>query len=183
MYVNVKELPEVLISMLKKVSYNKKDISIEVSEKVSVYCSGGDGRKGFALIVNMSTNEVKEMWGSWGGSNIFNQNNSVDLNTTAYLIPENVAVILGSIGESTYATISLSPKNILPCLQAPEELTIDEKQVLGIIKSYKPAYRKEYLVGKDLIIQSLVDRGYLSKNKAGSVQITTTGKNAAGKVY
>jgi hypothetical protein len=184
-YVNVKELPETLIAALKECGYHKSDIQILVKDKESILYLGGEGYRGFACLVNMSTGESKTKMGSWGGSNMFNPNNSVDLDDSEYEIPENCAVIRGYTGGTsgvTRCTITLSPKNILPCFENMEDLSDDEKHILAIMRAYKPAYRKPYMEGKEGLIDGLVDRGYISRNKAGSLSLSVKGKNACENV-
>jgi hypothetical protein len=97
MYVAVKELPNSLIRALASIGYGKKDIDVNIQDTVSLQVSGGDGRRGFALIVNLATGETHMLQGSWGGSNMFNPDNRVDLDQRDHKLGENVAVSLGSI--------------------------------------------------------------------------------------
>ena len=147
-------------------------------------CAGGSGRRGFAVLVDIETGKNKTMFGSWGGANAFNQENQVDLNDQEYPIPENGAVILGSEGNTTFATIYLNPKNILAALPVANSLSDDERKIMyayGCLKS--GAYRNEELArlgikdpknsGK---IRALVERGFLKIDGRG-IQITIEGKN------
>lgn len=180
-YVKVKELPESLQSALHECGYRKTDVQILVKESESVFAGGGSGYRAFACLVNMSNGETQMMYGSWGGSNAFNPNNQVDQNDKLYAIPQNMAVIRGSEGGSsgvTYATVTISPLNILPVLQGAADVSEEEKRILAIFRSYKPAYRKQYLEGKQESIDSLVERGYIRRSANGALTITTAGKNA-----
>jgi hypothetical protein len=182
MYIATNQLPESIQTALKSVSYNKKDIQVLIKEQESLFCCGGDGIRGFAVLVNLSTNENKVMYGSWGGANPFNPTNQVDLNDKLYTIPENGAVIKGYEGHGTSATVILSPKNIVNNLLTEDSsLSKDEKMVLGYFK-YKSSYRKSLLESKKELVNKLVDAGYISKNKAGAMSLTLKGKNAAENV-
>lgn len=58
-----------------------------------------------------------------------------------------------------------------------------ERKILAIFHNLKPFARKDYLAENKVTpveVDSLVSRGYLSRNKAGATQITTEGKNAKG---
>lgn len=185
MYMQVKDLPDALKNALASVGYSRADIDIKVSETGSLLSSGGDGRRGFAILVNMSTNEYKTHWGSWGGSNMFSPDNQVDNNDQSYPIPENGAVINGSTGEKVYATITISPANAAKLLPTTGIVSDREADILKIFKSYTSKYRKEYLTRHNVTedeIKSLASRGYLKVNKVG-IQITTEGKNLASKNF
>lgn len=182
MFTKVRALPAVLQAALSSLGYHCDDIQVHVKERESVFSGGGDGYRSFAVLVNMATGERAERWGSWGGSNAFNPHNSVDTDTTLYELPVNMALIKGHEvgGKPVRCDLTIGPSNIVPWLTSSEtDLTDDEKQVLAIFKGYKPVARKEY-IGDDRmhLIEGLVSRGYISRNKAGATAITTKGKNA-----
>lgn len=197
MYQKTTELPKIIQDALYSIGYRKPDVKIDVTESVSIHSSGSQGYRSFALILNLSTNEQKKFYGSWGGANAFNTSNQVDLDDTEHQIPADGLVIKGfeSVGP-VHATIYVSSKNV--SLQLPEtkdELSQDEKQVLYVLQAYKAFARKDYLTGRfaedkrqgfrvmsDLDLssayQSLNKKGFIKINKAGSISITTEGKNA-----
>lgn len=184
-YVKVKELPESLQSALNECAYKKADVQVLIKESESVFSSGSKGYRGFASLVNISTGETRLMQGSWGGSNPFTPNNHVDQNSNEYTIPKDMAVIRGFSGGSsgtTHATITISPLNILPALQGGSDLSDEEKHILAIMRSYKPAYRKPYLDAAKDMVDSLVERGYIKRAKNGALSLTTEGKNACENV-
>ena len=180
MYTLVKDLPETIQTALESINFHKKDINIEIKEKVCVQSMGGNGYRNFSVIVDIVSGECKTLKGSWGGANPWNNNNRIDLDDQQYTIPENICVILGREGGScpVMASITMSPKNIVPGL-LPEKssLTKEEINILEIFKGIKASYRKEYLIGKNELVNKLVDGGYLKKNANGATQITTLGKN------
>lgn len=173
-YVKVKELPESLQSALYSVGYRKADVQVLIKEKESVFCSSGDGYRGFASIVNISTGETKHMQGSWGGANMFNQSNQVDMNDKDYVLPKDIAIIRGFFGGTagiTHSTVTISPLNVLPALQGAEEVSEEEKHLLAIMRSYKPAYRKPYLDAAKETVDSLVERGYIKRASNGALSL------------
>ena len=196
MHIKVNDLPVAIRSALTNAGYHTKDISVEVTESTSLYCSGGTGSRGFAIVVNLDTGESKRLNGSWGGANMFNPTNAVDLDQTLHTIPMNGAVIKGRQGEKVYATVYVSQANIVKALDAPKlELTEVEKGILKVLNGVNASYRKEYIFGycsKDyferplteaeytLTVSTLAGKGLVKVNKAGSVSMTTEGKNAIG---
>lgn len=175
MYANVRELPNIVQEQLNGVGYGRADILIEAREKVSPQVSGGDGQRGFCIIIDMISGNVKHMMGSWGGANMFNPRNQVDLDSQMYEIPENVAVITGSIGGSVFATVTLNPKNVAKFLPAKSELTKEQASVLYSFKALKSAYRPKY---SEECLNELAEMGFLKRSKNGATRITTAGKNA-----
>ena len=174
----VKDLPEILQSVLRGVGYHRADIALHVRESESVFCGGGAGQCAFAVLVNLATGETKHFSGSWGGSNMFSPDNQVDNDTTCYPMLPDLAVVLGSTGNRTYAQITIGPGNVIKALPAPSDLADEEKRVLAVFRAYKPAFRKSAL-GKRLdMVESLLSRGYLTRNKAGATQLTTAGRAA-----
>ena len=161
MFILTNQLPDIIQSILKELSFNKKDIKINIKEEESLHCPGGDGRRAFAVLVNLSTNEYKIMMGSWGGANPFNPTNQVDLNDSYYKIPDNGAVIKGMEGNGVSASITFSPSNIIKnVLPIEYSLSNEEKLVLGYFRGYKSSYRKTLLQGKESIVNKLVEEGY-----------------------
>lgn len=189
-YLKVKELPPAMIRALSDVGYGRKDIEIKIQEKIEPRPPSADGRKGFVAVCFLDDSaKVEIRWGSYGGSNPFTK--SVDDIQGSIDIPRNVAFILGlssgGHGYPAYATAHVHPGNMNPSLlPAPSDISDREKKILAIFKSLKSSYRKEYLDQmkvKNEEIQSLIDRGFLKKNKAGSISITVEGKNNAGRNY
>lgn len=182
-YIRVKDLPETLQSLLKACDYHRSDICVNVKETESLLCPGGSGYKGFTIIVNLSTGESRWLNGSWGGANMFNPTNAVDLDQTMYTLPNDCAIIKGTIGGttgSTFASITIPPSNASKYLPESNTLSDKDKSILGVYRSYKPSYRKDelYRIGctqEDLDI--LISQGYLKRDGRG-IQITTKGKNS-----
>lgn len=183
MFVATSALPDSLKAVLKEVGYHKADVSVKASTESPLSTMGGQGSKGFAAIVNMATGEYRISWGSWGGANIANPDNAVDTDHSTYQIPQNGAVVLGSIGGTgTYASILAHPSIIAPLFPPPSTLTEKQKGILRSYKSLKSGpYRQSALA--DLLctkqdIHTLVCDGYLKESSNGAIQITTKGKNA-----
>ncbi len=188
MYAPISSLPDSLRQALESVSYHRKDISIEARETASLNDAGSDGCKAFVILVDLETGQRKTTWGSWGGPNAFSPRNAVDLDTRDYPIPPNAAVVRGSIGNTTYATILVSPSTVAPLLPKVEKLADSDARILYCYVAIKGGqYRQTELqhvirkhpdIDLDQAIEALVSKGYLKRNKAGATQITTKGKNA-----
>jgi hypothetical protein len=181
MYVTITELPDTITSALKSVGYGRKDINVEPRETVSVQDMGSSGRRGFVVLVDIATGRTELHQGSWGGANMFNPANAVDLDGAERQIIPGMAVIKGSEGDTVYATLYLHPDNLVKMLPAKPEVTKREAGILYVFCAYKSSSRKEELARKGVTpaeLASLVTRGFLSVNKVGTT-ITTTGKNAA----
>lgn len=183
MYVKTNTVPEPLSKILRRIGYNHPDIRIDAAEKVSVFNTGGAGRRAFAIAVNFLTGEEKEIQGSWGGANIGNPDNPVDFDRGPQPVPPNGAIIIGSnLGYSVVASIHLNREN-LPKWLPPgnHDLSDREKSILRAFRSLTSAGRKdefrEMRVSEDELL-SLIQRNYLKRNSAGATSITTLGKNA-----
>lgn len=183
-----KDLPKSIIRALESVSYNRKDIHVRIRDEESLGCGGGNGYRAFAIVVNLSDGQYETLWGSWGGANIFNPTNRVDMDAQSRKLGENVAVIKGHIGgdKPTYATVTIGNKNIVPCLPAAPELSLRDKQILYCFCYLKSGpYRKSELASiraNEGEIDSLVSRGFLKKDGRG-IQSTVSGKNAMVNIF
>lgn len=197
-YAKVRDLPEALQSALLGLKYGRADIEVCASETASRHYHGWTGQRGFCAIVDLATGHTTYEQGSWGGGNMFNPTNAVDLDTSRYPIPPNVAVINGSSGgRGTFATITVRPDAIAPLLPAKAEVTPRERWILYCFCSLTSAGRKNewsrsvfsearqaYVRCKgptDAELQALAARGFLKINRAGAAQITTEGRNACDR--
>jgi hypothetical protein len=185
-YANVADLPDAVRRALDSVGYGRKDIEVRASATVNLSSSGFAGARGFAILVDLSTGQHVTTWGSWGGPNMFDTDNPVDNDNHAYALPANGCAITGDSGggKPTYAVIHVPASMVDRMLpSAGVELTASEKTALTAYKSLKSAYRAAALERKGIgtdVVDSLVARGLLSRNKAGATTITTDGKNALG---
>ena len=178
-YMNVVELPVAIANALKEIGYTRRTIELQAVESTNLNCSAGDGYKAFVIIVDLVNASHKITEGSWGGSNPYAQT-LVDDYRESFVIPENVAVIKGNRGEKCFATIYLSPKNMINALPPATGITKRQYDILATIKSYTSAYRKEVFqrMGvKDEEFLELVSNGFLKKQAKG-YSITAEGKNA-----
>jgi len=200
-YMLVRDLPKSLQAALDNVGYGKKDIEVKARETFNPVAMGGQGTRGFVAACKMDdTGTFEVSWGSWGGENAFKR--TVEGMDEDVAIPPDVAFIQGSEGggHPTLARVYVSPRAMNPAmLTAGAEVTPKEAKILAIFQQLKSSYRAEEfdrLQEKDGIegsrarkeatdreIESLVERGFLSRNKAGAVSITTAGRNAAAKNY
>lgn len=113
---------------------------------------------------------------------MFNPRNAVDLDTQDRAIPPGMGVVKGSEGERTFATVYLHPSNVAKYLPAPPACSERERTILGYM-GYKSGYRRECLARmqppcEPVEIDSLVERGFVSRNRAGATSLTTEGRNA-----
>jgi hypothetical protein len=189
-YMKVSELPTSVQNALRDGGYGGKDIEVIVSERFEPRPPSGKGRRGYVAACRLDdSNEHKLTWGSYGGSNMFTR--TIDDVDEIIEIPQNIAFVSGlsnaGPGYPGYATVHISPKNMNPAL-LPPTASVSEKEakILAIFKSLKSSARKEYLdraKATPAEVDSLVARGFLSRNRAGATSITTEGRNAAGKSY
>jgi hypothetical protein len=184
MYVSVKELAEGIQRALKNVGYGAQDIQVVPAETVSPNSEASKGSRGFTTLVNVATGQSKAFTGSWGGGNMFTQT-VVDDSRESLPMPESGVVIKGSMGyPRTFATIYVHPAMMGKFLPSGNEETTtdDEQRCLYCFVCIKGGeYRRDEMRRKNVsaaTVDSLVERGYLKRNKAGSVQVTTAGKNA-----
>jgi hypothetical protein len=179
MYIKTNDLPQVIRQTLKNRGYGKADIRVMQLLEVSPLGMGGAGQRDYCVVIDLANNSVvKELTGSWGGANMFTKN-QVDSDNTRYPIPINGAVILGSEGYRSHATLVLRPENATQYLTA-DNATDREKEILNCFKSYTSAYRKECFrnmkVGEGEF-RDLESKGYIKIAKNGAMRITTEGKN------
>ena len=189
-YVTVRDLPDSVQRVLRQVKYGRKDIAVAPARTYQMSGASGDGYKAFTAAVNLETGQYKIEWGSWGGANMFNPRNPVDLDTTPRPIRPNMAVVSGTIGggRPTWAHIDVHPDNVQKLLGSGDdvEVSLKEKAVLNIIGGIKSSYRKDEFWRKDLgkysldnpLIESLLAKGMIKANRAGALSITLKGKNA-----
>lgn len=189
MYAKTSDLPEAIQRALSEVSYHRKDIEVEAAEEISPLGAGGAGRREFFAIVDLSSGRYGVEWGSWGGANIFNQQNRVDLDRGRYRIPANVAVVKGSSGGNhpTWAHVYVRPDMLAPLLpQAASSVTPRERWVLYTFSGLTSAGRKDEWSRRrhppsEAELTAMIARGWLKRNKAGATQITTEGRNASSR--
>jgi len=189
-YVELTNLPPSIRAALKEAGYNRKDIEVNTAEVICPRPPSGQGRRGFTAVCVLSDDipEYKMTWGSWGGSNMFVQ--TIDDVHQEVQIPPNRAFVMGtssSPGYPGYAYITVHPSNMNPSL-LPSEGSVSEREakILAVFRALKSAYRKDQLDSmsvKDDEVDSLVQRGYLDRNKAGATKITTKGRNASARTY
>jgi len=200
-YMLVRDLPKSLQAALDNVGYGKKDIEVKARETFNPVAMGGQGYRGFVAVCPMDdSGEFKVTYGSWGGENAFAR--TIEGIDTDVQIPPDVAFIQGSEGggHPTLASVYISTRAMNPALLgAPADVSPKEAKILAIFQQLKSSYRKEEFdrlqekagiessrarqETTDREIESLIERGFLSRNKAGSVSITTEGRNAAAKNY
>jgi|GEM_PF-1296011 len=190
-WVELRELPPVLQRALKSVGYRRKDIRVEpdTTYSPSEGSASASGQRGYVIVVNMQTGQMKTEMGSWGGPNPF-ERKQVDLDRRNYPIPANGAVVVGeSGGRGSFARIKVNPSNLSAILPSGDEdkLPPDEQKALNIIGGIKGGHRVRYFERNNLgpydfranpLLQSLAKKGMIKANRAGAMKITTKGRNA-----
>jgi hypothetical protein len=187
-YVAVRDLPEPLQSALKGLGFARQDIEVTVATRTDLSSHAShDFTQGFTVLVDLASGASHTERGDWGGTNMFNSS-PVDSDQSLYTLPDHGAVIKGQRGGSW----PVSARIIIPAAQAPKVLpsgldedapTDLERNALSIFVGYKAFARPEYLGRAGVTathLDSLVERGYLKRNRAGATSITTKGKNAVG---
>lgn len=190
-HVAVRDLPRSLQKALRTVGYRRKDIRVEpdTTYSPSEGSAGFTGSRGFIVVVNMQTGQMKHEKGSWGGATPF-ERKQVDVDRKNYPIPNNGAVIVGeSGGRGTFAKIKVHPNNLAKMLPEGEDvkLTPEENKALNILGGLKSGYRAQsferynlgpYDVRSNPLLQGLLKKGLIKANRAGAMSITTKGRNA-----
>ena len=123
LHVSIKDLPDSLQRALDRLGYHSKDITVDPATSYDLQVASGDGQKGFCTAVNLVTGQSETVTGSWGGANIFNPTNPVDLDNTQRDLPEGFAVIKGHTGSSLFAYVLVHPANLQKLLPARVEVT------------------------------------------------------------
>jgi len=189
MYVATKDLVPTLRRALENVDYGCADVQVVAAERVGSYSEGGAGSRGFCVVVNLDTGERQALVGSWGGGNMFSRS-LVDDGSEDVELPPNGAVVKGTMGyPRTFATIYAHPSAVGRFLPSgeEEELSDLEQAAIYCYAALKGGeYRREELRRRGVseqVVESLIERGYLKRNRAGATQITTKGKNAPRARY
>ena len=188
MYISLDQLPGIVRSTLQSFGYRRPDVEVVAASTYSPRVSSGKGRRGFCACVNVETRSVESKVGSYGGSNMFNPRNQVDLDPNSYPIPLNCAVITGSSGDKVFAKVAVHPEMLPSLLPGPDNsLSDNDRAFLYILRTRKSAYRKESADQSGVQwpdtshLDFLQSKGLVKVNKVGSIRITTEGKNAANK--
>src|SRR3990167_3338349 len=168
--VESKILPTAIRAALLEVGYGRADIAVHAAESTTLNGACGDGRKSFVALVNLVDNSHQIIWGSWGGANIGNPDNRVDLDPNNYPIPKNMVVIKGAIGgcQPVYASIQAHPSNFATLLPISINVTDKQKSILRAYWHLKSgSYRQEELqrVGAEASdLDALVSLGLLRRS-------------------
>jgi hypothetical protein len=184
MHVELTDLSPVIRRALESVDYHARDVSLEAKDEVDLRTyGGGAGARGFVTVINLTTGKFHTEVGDWGGPGLGNR--LADFSEDRVKLTDEMAVIVGTMGHPrTFAHIYANGTVLGRFLPSGEEevLTDTELKGLYVYSSIKSGYRRNELdrlhVLEHPTIDSLVDRGYLKRNRAGAVQITTKGKNA-----
>lgn len=188
-YIDVKDLPEQLKSVLNKIHYTPRNIGVIPAEKFSMYCPGGEGNYGISVLVNLATGKYSLHEGEFGGGGSWNKENLVDTDHGEQPMHEGIAVIQGNSKGSGvwYAKLYVHPNNLTGMLTAEIPLSREEKLALKAIDGLNSRGRKDEFSRLDLgeygpnnpLLLSLAAKGLILIKKSG-VTITTLGQNQPG---
>lgn len=185
--VYTKELPPKIVEILKEQNFRKNIIEIEIKDAFRSW-SGGDGLRGYYVIVNVLSGRIIDSGvGSWGGSNMFTTN-EVDEGKTKQLPPHCIG-ITGVTGSYNLAMIFTREEDLQFLIPKQKEdvnksdLEEIEIKVLDVFCSIKPSYRQNEFYHRRLgeysknnpFIQSLLEKGLLKEVGTG-IQVTPKGK-------
>lgn len=183
-HTKVSDLPPVIAKTLKAYGHRSHEVAIRAAETFTPAGSSGQGMRRVIVLLNMATGDTETRLGSWGGPNMFNPGNAVDMDRNAYPIPPGVVVLEGCEGSSRGFSVIVRPDMIAPMLPVAVDLTEREVYLLGAYRSLTSAGRKNEFerTGKPPTadeLAGLVSRGFLAKAGSG-LKITADGKNAVG---
>lgn len=185
-FVKVSDLPESIRMALQEVSYGRKDIEVNiVTEPQRVESSSfQDGCRGFCALVKIDGSIPAAIrYGSWGGSNPFEATMVDDSKDVVDLSLEQLCLIKGQYGggRPVSARIYINANNIASfTLPEKNELSEEEKVILGAMRSLKPAYRKPYIESARAngSLAKCIAKGLIKENGVG-LSLTTEGKTEA----
>jgi hypothetical protein len=190
LYIEVKTLPDSIKDALASVGYHRGDIDVEVSTQGRIGMAFGDGHRGVTVVVNLATGERKVQYGSWGGANPFVQNKFDDNPDARPELSPGTVCIHGSTGHRNIVHLIVHPDNAAPLLPEKVELSDRQKKILAQFRSLTSRGRKDQWEREpgdrptEAELDELVAGGFLKRNKAGAIKITTEGRNAsAGANY
>jgi hypothetical protein len=194
MHVDVKDLPEPLKSVFRRLSAMKR-VHVSVGETFSAPGAYGKGFRGQAVVVNLATGDSQYQAGSWGGENPFSRNPVDDPSGVSPLPPGFAAFTTGG----RYWELHLNPANVTKVLTAPPEshaLTHRELWLLWTFRALsssgrrdewersRSGYRENPVGGppSQAELAELAKKGVINVNRAGAAQITTAGRNVIGRM-
>lgn len=188
MYASVNDLPNVVRSAMEIVGYHRKDIEVKFVDETTFASAYGKGYCAYLVSMNLATGVKSAVsYGSWGGSNPF-ESKAIDDCDESLPIPINCAVLSGNQGggRPVSGILYVSTANAASLLPSKEETTEREEIILAIMKGLKASYRKEEYNRQGLEVteqtfSELQAKGLVKINRAGSVSLTTKGKNHANK--
>lgn len=181
--IRTKDLPDCLKVALKEVEYGAQDIGVEVSSTISPLSQGGQGSRGFTLVVELSTGKFTKRLGSWGGASL--EHKQVDFDDRSTPLLEGFAVIKGTMGfPRTIATISINPANVAKFLPEPTKITERQRGILRAFRELTSMGRRDEWARNPVNaptveeLNELVKLKLLARSSNGATKITVEGKNA-----
>lgn len=148
MFVDVRELPRCVKEILKRIGFNKREISFERAQKISLRCPITlPYNRGFCILLNLTSGKYKIGLGSFGGTNQFTKT-IVDDCGYHFNIPENFIIIKGEHGQSgTWATLTMRPEEALPFVGLEEDCHDRMYKILKVLHKTAGKRRDELIKG------------------------------------
>lgn len=104
-------LPTEVRAALKFLRYGAPQIEVVGSEICTISTCGGDGMRGFAVILDFEARTSESHYGSWGGPNPFTRGSNPvdDIHAPPTTVPSHGAIIVGSEGRRVFASVYVAP--------------------------------------------------------------------------
>lgn len=181
MYVDVRELPKCVKEVLRRIGFNKREITFDTAERVTLrHLVSLPYNRGFSIIVNLSNGKYRVGVGSYGGTNQFHTTIVDDCNYK-FKLPPNFLLIKGEHGSNgSFATMTMRPGDALPFASSEEDCEDRMYKLLKIF--FKTTGRKrDEMLGtiKPLDIKDAIKLNFLSyvgSMATSHLKITKKGK-------
>lgn len=104
MKVSVKTLKPAIKQALRGLGFNKREVSVDISETYSVCYPGDDGYRGVFQLVGKESTPAR--FGAFGGGSCGVAQGVVDTDTSEHPLPTGTVCLLGQQGQYTYISIT-----------------------------------------------------------------------------
>jgi hypothetical protein len=166
-------------SALRGYAYHRADVQLSAATHIDPSTSPFGGNRAVFAIIDLASGHLEAWVGSYGGPQLFAPT-ALDTARGEVPVPVGCVVLRGETGgRGAFFHLYAHPETLTALLPAPTaDVTPEERKTLAVFRGIKSSHRAQYLRGLTHLVDGLVARGYLKRNKAGATQITTQGKNA-----
>lgn len=159
--VTVKSLPIGIRNVLDNVGYKRPDVALCAKDAVYIRGLGGNGFRCHASIVaNVDTIGGEQLWGSWGGPNMFASSaaNPVDSEREPRAVPELGAVVTGSAGGSrpVSATVYVRPLVFLRLVEPSNDAMVVARDAIEAGRAVPPELLAEAMTTPSTALSPLL---------------------------